>query len=118
MRASAPAKINLHLGVGPVRPDGYHPLATVYQAVGLLDEVTVSPADTWSVTVAGDERLALSDVPADGSNIAVRAAQLLAEHAGVKTSLDIRIDKGIPVAGGMAGGSADAAAALVAADAL
>ncbi len=118
VRASAPAKINLHLGLGPVRPDGYHPLATVYQAVGLLDEVTVSPADAWSVTVAGDERLALSDVPADASNIAVRAARMLAERAGVDAALDIRIDKGIPVAGGMAGGSADAAAALVAADAL
>ena len=118
VRASAPAKINLHLGVGPVRPDGYHPLATVYQAVGLLDEVTVSPAATWSVTVAGDERLALSDVPADESNIAVRAACLLADRAGIDAALEIRIDKGIPVAGGMAGGSADAAATLVACDAL
>lgn len=118
VRASAPAKINLHLGVGPVRPDGFHPLATVYQAVGLLDEVTVAPAPTWSVTVAGDERLALSDVPADESNIALRAARLLAEHGGVDEPVAIRIDKGIPVAGGMAGGSADAAAALVACDAL
>jgi 4-diphosphocytidyl-2-C-methyl-D-erythritol kinase len=118
VRASAPAKINLHLGVGPVRPDGYHPLATVYQAVGLLDEVTVAPAETWSVTVAGDDRLALSDVPLDESNIAVRAARSLAAHAGVDGALAIRIDKGIPVAGGMAGGSADAAATLVACDAL
>ena len=118
VRASAPAKINLHLGVGPVRDDGYHPLATVYQAVGLLDEVTVAPATEWTVTVAGDERLALSDVPADGTNIAVRAARLLAEHAGLDEPVSVRIDKGIPVAGGMAGGSADAAAALVACDAL
>ena len=77
VRASAPAKINLHLGVGPVRSDGYHPLATVYQAVGLLDEVTVTPAPAWSVSVAGDDRLALSDVPVDETNIAVRAARLL-----------------------------------------
>jgi len=118
VRASAPAKINLHLGVGPVRPDGYHPLATVYQAVGLVDEVTVSPSAKWCVTIAGDERLALSDVPVDGTNIAVRAARLLAERAGVDDALAIRIDKGIPVAGGMAGGSADAAATLVACDAL
>lgn len=118
VRASAPAKINLHLGVGPVRPDGFHPLATVYQAVGLLDQVTVTPADEWSVTVTGDDRLALPDVPLDGSNIAVRAARLLAAHAGVDGALAIRIDKGIPVAGGMAGGSADAAASLVACDAL
>jgi 4-diphosphocytidyl-2-C-methyl-D-erythritol kinase len=118
VRASAPAKINLHLGVGAVREDGYHPLATVYQAVGLLDEVTVAPADDWTVTVAGDDRLSLSDVPTDGANIAVRAARLLAEHSGILEPVSVHIDKGIPVAGGMAGGSADAAAALVACDAL
>jgi 4-diphosphocytidyl-2-C-methyl-D-erythritol kinase len=118
VRASAPAKINLHLGVGPVRDDGYHPLATVYQAVGLLDEVTVAPATDWSVTVAGDERLSLSHVPGDGTNIALRAARLLAEHAGLDEPVSVRIDKDIPVAGGMAGGSADAAATLVACDAL
>lgn len=116
--ASAPAKINLHLGVGPVRADGYHPLATVYQAIGLLDEVTVTPASTYSVTVTGNPRLTLTHVPLDDSNIAVRAARLLAEHAGVHGAVAIRIDKGIPVAGGMAGGSADAAATLVACDAL
>ncbi len=116
--ASAPAKINLHLGVGPVRPDGYHPLATVYQAIGLIDEVTVAPAPAYSVTVTGNPRLTLTDVPLDDSNIAVRAARLLAEHAGVHGAVSIRIDKGIPVAGGMAGGSADAAATLVACDAL
>lgn len=116
--ASAPAKINLYLGVGPVRPDGYHPLATVYQAIGLLDEVTVAPASTYSVTVTGNPRLTLTDVPLDESNIAVRAARLLAEHEGIHGAVAIRIDKGIPVAGGMAGGSADAAATLVACDAL
>ena len=118
VRASAPAKINLHLGVGPVRPDGFHPLATVYQAIGLLDVVTVSPASAWTVAVAGDDRLALSDVPTDDSNIVVRAAQALAEQAGVDGAVSIQIEKGIPVAGGMAGGSADAAATLVACDAL
>ena len=114
----AAAKINLHLGVGPVRPDGYHPLATVYQAVGLIDEVTVAPAPAYSVTVTGNQRLALTDVPLDESNIAVRAAKLLAEHAGLHAAVSIRIDKGIPVAGGLAGGSADAAATLVACDRL
>ncbi len=116
--ASAPAKINLHLGVGPARPDGYHPLATVYQALGLIDEVTVAPAPAFSVTVTGNQRLALTEVPLDESNIAVRAAQLLAAHAGIHGAVSIRIDKGIPVAGGLAGGSADAAAALVACDTL
>jgi 4-diphosphocytidyl-2-C-methyl-D-erythritol kinase len=116
--ACAPAKINLHLGVGPVRPDGYHPLATVYQAIGLLDEVTVAPAPAYSVTVTGNRGLVLTDVPLDETNIAVRAAKLLAEDAGVHGAVSIRIDKGIPVAGGLAGGSADAAATLVACDAL
>lgn len=116
--ASAPAKINLHLGVGPVRDDGFHPLVTVYQAIGLTDEVTVLPATSYSVTVTGDDRLDLSDIPLDDDNIAVRAAKLLAEHAGVQGAVSIRIHKGIPVAGGLAGGSADAAATLVACDAL
>ena len=116
--ASAPAKINLHLGVGPVRPDGYHPLATVYQAIGLIDEVTVAPAPAYSVTVTGNQRLTLTDVPLDDTNIAVRAAKLLAEDSGVHGAVSVRIDKGIPVAGGLAGGSADAAATLVACDAL
>lgn len=116
--ASAPAKINLHLGVGPRRPDGYHPLATVYQAIGLLDEVTVAPAPAYSVTVTGNRGLVLTDVPLDESNIAIRAAKLLAQHADVHGAVSVRIDKGIPVAGGLAGGSADAAATLVACDAL
>jgi 4-diphosphocytidyl-2-C-methyl-D-erythritol kinase len=115
--ASAPAKINLHLGVGPVRGDGYHPLATVYQAIGLRDRVTVRRAAArrgFAVSVTGDPRIMLDDVPLDGRNIAVRAARLLGEHAGVSEPVDVHIDKGIPVAGGLAGGSADAAATLVA----
>ncbi|QNN51588.1 4-(cytidine 5'-diphospho)-2-C-methyl-D-erythritol kinase [Nocardioides mesophilus] len=116
--ASAPAKINLHLGVGRVRADGFHPLATVYQAIGLRDEVTVRPAPSYVVTVDGDERLPLDQVPADESNLAVRAAQLLARRHGVDEAVAVHISKNIPVAGGLAGGSADAAAALVACDAL
>ncbi len=115
---TAPAKINLCLGVGPVRPDGFHPLATVYQAVGLYDLVTVSPADDYAVTVRGDERLSISEVPTDESNIAVRAARALACHHDLDACVDIVIEKGIPVAGGLAGGSADAAATLLACDAL
>ena len=116
--ATAPAKINLSLGVGAVRPDGFHPLATVYQAIALYDKVTVTPSDEVTVKVHGDARLSISEVPTDDTNIAVRAARLLAEHHGVEAGADIVIDKGIPVAGGMAGGSADAAATLVACDAL
>ncbi|MGN6131047.1 MAG: 4-(cytidine 5'-diphospho)-2-C-methyl-D-erythritol kinase [Nocardioidaceae bacterium] len=115
---TAPAKVNLCLGVGPARDDGYHPLATVYQAIGLYDHVTATPADDLTVTVTGHERLTIDEVPTDSSNIAVRAAALLAEHHGLGCGAALAIDKGIPVAGGMAGGSADAAAALVACDAL
>ncbi|WP_141014510.1 4-(cytidine 5'-diphospho)-2-C-methyl-D-erythritol kinase [Nocardioides sambongensis] len=110
----APAKINLHLGVGAAREDGYHPLSTVYQAVGLYDDVTVTEAEGWSVElVRADDA-----VPLDGENIAIRAGRLLAEHHGLDLAAAISIDKGIPVAGGMAGGSADAAATLVALDRL
>jgi 4-diphosphocytidyl-2-C-methyl-D-erythritol kinase len=110
-----PAKVNLELLVGPPREDGYHPLATVYHAVGLFDEVTVTPAPDWGVTVTGPRSLG---VPSDSSNLATRAAQHLAEAAGVRDAVHVTIRKDIPVAGGMAGGSADAAAALVACDAL
>lgn len=108
-----PAKVNLELRVGPRRADGFHSLSTVYQAVGLYDDVTVSPDDVWGVTVTGP----LADgVPDDGDNLALRAARLLADGESRAQPVHITIRKGIPVAGGMAGGSADAAAALVACD--
>ncbi len=109
----APAKVNLELRVGARRPDGYHDLSTVFQAVSLHDEVSVARWDDWDVVPAGTYA---SLIPTDCDNLAVRAARLVAERAGIEESLSIRIDKDIPVAGGMAGGSADAAAALVAAD--
>ena len=108
-----PAKVNLELRVGPRRPDGYHSLATVYQAISLHDEVSVARWDEWQVVPAGTYA---DRIPTDGHNIAVRAARLLAERWAVEEPLSIRIDKDIPVAGGMAGGSADAAATLVACD--
>lgn len=111
----APAKINLHLSVGPLREDGYHDLVTVFHAVGLYDEVTVRRADALSVTVQGDTA---GGVPVDSSNLAVRAVQLLAEEAGLDPEVALLLHKDIPVAGGCAGGSADAAAALVACDVL
>jgi 4-diphosphocytidyl-2-C-methyl-D-erythritol kinase len=114
----AAAKINLRLGVGPVRDDGYHPLMTVYQAVGVYDDVTVDAAPGWTVTVQPVGPVDVSGVPTGEDNIAVRAGRLLAEHHGLDEAADISIAKGIPVAGGMAGGSADAAAALVALDRL
>lgn len=114
--ATAPAKINLCLGVGPQRPDGFHALATVYQAVGLHDQVTVSEADRTTVEVSAASRVPADGVPTDETNIAVRAARLLAEHRGVEREVAIVIEKGIPVMGGMAGGSADGAASLLACD--
>ncbi len=114
----APAKINLHLGVGPVREDGYHPLDTVYQAISLYDDVTVSTSAAWSVDVRPIGEVDVSGVPLDETNIAVRAGRLLTAHHGIDRRAAIGISKGIPVAGGMAGGSADAAATLVALDRL
>jgi len=110
-----PAKVNLQLAVGPVRPDGYHDVATVYHAVSLFDEVTVASAEHDSVVVAGE---GADRVPADSDNLAVRAAEALAGAVGSGArdvpGLAIQITKRIPVAAGLAGGSADAAATLVA----
>ena len=117
VRVSAPAKINLCLGVGPVREDGYHPLATVYQAVGLYDEVVLRPAGTPDLTVSGDG-VDVTDVPVDDTNLAMRAVRLLAEHHDDELTVAMHVRKRIPVAGGLAGGSSDAAAALVGADLL
>jgi 4-diphosphocytidyl-2-C-methyl-D-erythritol kinase len=114
----APAKINLHLGVGAPREDGFHPLTSVYQAIGVYDDLTVTDADGWSVDVSVSDWMDRSHVPLDGDNIVDRAAALLAAHHGLAVSGSVHIDKAIPVAGGMAGGSADAAAALVALDRL
>ena len=117
VRVTAPAKINLCLGVGPVRDDGFHPLATVYQAVGLYDEVVLRPADAPDLTVSGDG-VDITDVPADETNLAMRAVRLLAEHHDDELTVAMHVRKRIPVAGGLAGGSTDAAAALLGADLL
>jgi 4-diphosphocytidyl-2-C-methyl-D-erythritol kinase len=108
-----PAKINLQLAVGPLRPDGYHGLVTVFHAIGLFDMVTVASAAADSVAVTGE---GAGQVPADGDNLALRAVRALravvAAQAGPEVA--VTINKRIPVAAGLAGGSADAAAALVA----
>lgn len=109
----APAKVNLELRVGPLRADGFHALATVYQAVSLFDEVTVRASEEWTIAITGTCALG---VPADHTNLAVRAAQALAAAHGIDEPVEILIEKDIPVAGGMAGGSSDAAATLVACD--
>jgi 4-diphosphocytidyl-2-C-methyl-D-erythritol kinase len=154
-----PAKINLQLAVGPLRPDGYHDLVTVFHAISLFDEVTVAVADDDdrrgvrggvppgddrrgvrggvppgddSVTVTGE---GVAEVPADGDNLALRAVRALRDAVTGREAVAVgdgaavpltpqapavrvAIAKKIPVAGGMAGGSADAAAAIVACDAL
>ncbi|QES42081.1 4-(cytidine 5'-diphospho)-2-C-methyl-D-erythritol kinase [Streptomyces venezuelae] len=110
-----PAKVNVQLAVGAARPDGFHDLANVFLAVGLYDEVTVTPADELRVTCEGP---GADQVPLDRTNLAARAAELLAARHGIAPDVHLHIAKDIPVAGGMAGGSADAAGALVACDAL
>ena len=124
-----PAKVNLQLSVGPPRRDGFHELVTVFHAVSLYDEVTVTPADRGRVTVTGEGS---GSMPGDDDNLAMRAAAALAKAAGLpprrgprvvpddsadgngRPGVAIEIRKRIPVAAGLAGGSADAAAALVA----
>ncbi len=117
VRVATPAKINLTLAVGRAREDGYHPLATVYQAVGLYDDVVLRSADEPKVTVSGDG-VAVDEVPLDGSNLVLRAVALLARHHDRELVAAVHVHKRIPVAGGLAGGSSDAAAALVGADRL
>ncbi|MFF3331537.1 4-(cytidine 5'-diphospho)-2-C-methyl-D-erythritol kinase [Streptomyces sp. NPDC002888] len=110
-----PAKVNVQLAVGAARADGFHDLANVFLAVGLYDEVTVTPADELAVTCEGP---GADQVPLDRTNLVARAAEALGARYGIDPAVHIHIAKDIPVAGGMAGGSADGAGALVACDAL
>ncbi|SDX80755.1 4-diphosphocytidyl-2-C-methyl-D-erythritol kinase [Amycolatopsis xylanica] len=113
MTVRVPSKINLHLSVGDVRDDGFHELVTVFQALSLTDEVTVAATDDPGVEVYGEGE---GTVPTGANNLAWRAVQALAAHVGKSgddPKVRVVLRKGIPVAGGMAGGSADAAATLV-----
>lgn len=111
----APGKINLSLRCGALGSDGYHPLATTFQAVSVFEEVTATEGKGLVVEVSGPQA---EHVPTGEDNLAARAARALAEHVGVDPDVTLHLRKGVPVAGGMAGGSADAAATLVACDAL
>jgi 4-diphosphocytidyl-2-C-methyl-D-erythritol kinase len=115
--ARVPGKINLQLSVGALRSDGFHELATVFQAVGLYDEVTLTetPGHALSLSVIGP---GAEQVPTTDVNLAAKAVRAIAARLGVRADVAIGISKGLPVAAGMAGGSADAAAALLAADTL
>lgn len=116
MRVRAPGKINVFLEVGAPGEDGYHGLATALQAVGLYEDVVATYSDEFTVALTGP--VDLTGVPEDESNLALRAARLLQRTAGYAGGVHLDIRKEVPVAGGMGGGSADAAAALVACDAL
>ena len=132
MRAEAPGKVNLHFQVGPRRDDGYHAVASLYAAVDVLEavELAVDPQLAPGTIecalqvvpgslVAQQQAAGAFDpalVPLDERNLAVRAARaVLAQAPELSGGLRLRIDKAVPVAGGMGGGSADAAAALLAA---
>ncbi|MFB7654913.1 MULTISPECIES: 4-(cytidine 5'-diphospho)-2-C-methyl-D-erythritol kinase [unclassified Streptomyces] len=111
-----PAKVNVQLAVGAARPDGFHDLANVFLAVSLYDDVTAVPdAGGLRVTCEGPDA---AEVPLDRTNLAARAALALAERYDREPDVHLHIAKDIPVAGGMAGGSADGAGALLACDAL
>jgi 4-diphosphocytidyl-2-C-methyl-D-erythritol kinase len=113
-----PAKVNLQLSVGPREANGYHNLVSVFQAVSIFDDVTITkshPGSGVTIAVTGDQT---HGVPEDDSNLAVKAAKLIGQKFDIDVDVHIEVKKSIPVAGGMAGGSADAAATLVAMDAL
>ena len=115
VRVRVTAKINLHLHVGALRGDSFHELTTVYQAIGLYDELTARRGDTLALTMEGE---GAGELPLDDGNLVVQAVRALAQHTGREPVARLHLRKQIPVAGGLAGGSADAAAALVACDAL
>jgi 4-diphosphocytidyl-2-C-methyl-D-erythritol kinase len=108
-----PAKVNLQLAVGPREADGFHNLVTVFQAISIYDDVTITkttPGSGITISITGDHT---HGVPADSTNLAVKAAQLIADDYDFAVDIHIDVVKSIPVAGGMAGGSADAAAVIV-----
>ena len=116
--ARVPAKVNLQLSVGPLGSDGFHEVTTVFQAISLYDDVTVATApdgDGINISISGQTS---SGVPADSSNLAVKAAELMIKNYDLPADLIIKLKKEIPVAGGMAGGSADAAGVIVGLDSL
>lgn len=116
--ARVPAKINLQLAVGPLGSDGFHEVTTVFQAISLFDDVSVATApenNGISIQITGQTS---KGVPSDSSNLAVKAATLMIKKYDLPNDLNIKLKKEIPVAGGMAGGSADAAGVIVGLDSL
>lgn len=115
---TSPAKINISLSVGPRRPDGFHDLATVFHAIDIRDTLTMEDTAAGSGPQLEVTGIDIDDVPTDESNLAVRAVRLLAQQVGRAPDVALTLHKEIPTAGGLAGGSTDAAAALIALDAL
>jgi 4-diphosphocytidyl-2-C-methyl-D-erythritol kinase len=115
VRVRVPAKINLHLGVGALRPDGFHELNTIYHAISLFDELRASHGDTLTLTMEGE---GTGELALDDTNLIMRAARALSARARVPAHARLHLRKTIPLAGGLAGGSADAAATLLALDVL
>ena len=113
----APGKINLQLSVGPLQADGYHPVATVFQAVSLFDDVRISFADKSGISLKASGKVS-ELLPLDKNNLAFKAAELMCKKFEITDGLEITLTKEIPIAGGMAGGSADAGATIVGIDAL
>lgn len=116
--ARVPAKVNLQLSVGPLGVDGFHEVTTVFQAISLFDDVTVATAAENSGLVISVTGETAKGVPADSSNLAIKAAELMIKEYELPSDLSIKLKKEIPVAGGMAGGSADAAGVIVGLDSL
>ncbi|XCB30761.1 hypothetical protein RQN30_05165 [Arcanobacterium hippocoleae] len=116
IKVSAPAKVNLALRVGAPRTDGFHPLDTVFEALDIFDDVEAFHTETGEVTM--EIRGFGEYLPVDETNLVIRAARILQRETGVQAGAHLIVTKRIPVAGGMAGGSADAAAALTALNAL
>jgi 4-diphosphocytidyl-2-C-methyl-D-erythritol kinase len=110
VEVQVPAKVNLQLSVGPKKSDGYHEVVTVFQAVSLQDTLKISRSNQFNLSIKGDYT---SGVPLDQSNLVYKAVKLMADKFEIDEAVDIEIEKNIPVAGGMAGGSADAAATLL-----
>lgn len=115
VEVQVPAKVNLQLAVGPKESDGFHEVVTVFQAISILDTLKIEEADEFSISISGDY---VNGVPLDNENLVARAVELMAEKFETTRNLRVNINKKIPVAGGMAGGSADAAATLLGIDQL
>lgn len=111
-----PGKINLQLSVGPLQSDGYHPVATVFQAVSIFDDVKIALTDNPGITLHSTK--SNDHLPLDRNNLAHQAAELMMKKFDISDGVEITLSKEIPIAGGMAGGSADAGATVVGMDAL